>query len=204
MKIKIFIVEDESEWIDLYQQELCSFDHFKITGVASSIEKAVAFVKTDPPDIVLMDLNLSRDNFEGITAITKILQFVDTKIIVLTSHFEAILINQAFYAGAVEYMLKYQLNRLPVIIQEVYADNSPHLILARSFAHHCKENQFKSLSKTEKAILQLKKKGLSHSQIEKMTFKATSTLKHQISSILKKLDVASCREAIQKFKDFIE
>jgi DNA-binding NarL/FixJ family response regulator len=204
MKIQIFIVEDEPEWIELYQQELRLYSFFEVTGAASSLEKAVAHVKADPPDIVLMDLSLSNNNFEGITAITEILQYVDTKIVVITSHFDETLINRAFRAGAVEYLLKYQINRLPVVIQEVYDGKSPHLILARSFAHYWKENQFRSLSKTEKEILQLKKKGYSHSQIERMTFKAANTLKHQISSILKKLNVASCCEAIRKFKDFIE
>lgn len=204
MNIRIFIVEDEPEWIEIYQQEFRLYSSFEVTGTASSIEMAVTHIEVDPPDIVLMDLSLSNNNFEGITAIAEILQYVDTKIIVITSHFDETLINKAFCAGAVEYVLKYHANRLPVIIQEVYAGKSPHLILARSFAHFWKENQFRSLSKTEKEILQFKKKGYSHSQIERMTFKTANTLKHQISSILKKLNVASCFEAIRKFKDFIE
>lgn len=204
MKIRILIVEDELEWLDLYLQELHFLDNIEIVDTVTTVEKAVEVAKITQPDIILMDLNLSKDNFEGITAISEIIQDIDTKIIVVTSHFDKTLIEEAFYAGAVEYLLKYHLNRLPDVIKEVYENTSPHVVLATTYSRHRKESQFNTLSKAEKEILQLKKQGFTHNEIEKMAYKAQSTLKHQIGSLLKKLNVPSCQEAIKKFRQFIE
>jgi DNA-binding NarL/FixJ family response regulator len=204
MKIKILIVEDEPEWLDLFFQELRPLDNIEIADAVTTVEKAVEMAKLIHPEIVLMDLSLSKESFEGITAITKILQEIDTKIIVVTSHFDKALIEEAFYAGAVEYLLKHQLNRLSEIIKEVYENTSPHVVLANTYSRHRKESQFNTLSKAEKEILQLKKQGFSHNEIEKMAYKAESTLKHQVGSLLKKLNVSSCQEALKKFKQFIE
>jgi two-component system, NarL family, response regulator DevR len=204
MKIKTLIVEDEPEWLELYLQELSLLDYIEIFNTVTTVEKAVELSKIMQPDIILMDLNLSKDNFEGITAISEILQDIDTKIIVVTSHFDKTLIDEAFYAGAVEYLLKHNLKRLPEVIKEVYENVSPHAVLANTYSRHRKESQFNTLSKAEKEILQLKKQGFTHNEIEKMAYKAQSTLKHQIGSLLKKLNVPSCQEAIKKFKQFIE
>jgi DNA-binding NarL/FixJ family response regulator len=204
MKIRVLFVEDEQEWLDLSLQELRFLDDFEVAGVAAVVEKAVELAKTMQPDIVLMDLNLSRSNFEGITAISAILEDVNTKIIVVTSHFDKTLIEEAFEAGAVEYLLKYNLKHLPEVIKEVYEDVSPHALLAGIYWRHQKERRFNTLSKAEKELLQLKKQGFTHAEIGKMSYKAESTLKHQTSSLLKKLNVSSCQEAIKKFKQFIE
>ena len=204
MKIKMLIIEDEPEWIDLYSQELRLLDSIEITGAATTANRGIELAKSEHPDIILMDLNLSNNDFDGINAIDEILQDIDTKIIVVTSHFDKALVEEAFYAGAVEYLLKHNLERFAETIQEVYENTSPHMILANTYSRHCKESQFNTLSKTEKEILQLKKEGFTHTEIEKMSYKAKSTLKHQVSSLLKKLNVSSCNEALKKFKQFIE
>jgi DNA-binding NarL/FixJ family response regulator len=204
MKISVLIVEDEVDWLDLYFQELRRLENIEITGAVTTIEKAVELVKNKRPDIILMDLNLSKGKFEGITGISEILQDIDTKIIVVTSHFDKTLVEEAFNAGAVEYLLKHHLKRLPEVIKEVYENTSPHVVLANKYLHHRKECQFNTLSKTEKEILQLKKQGFTHTEIEKMSYKARSTLKHQVGSLLKKLNVSSCHEAVKKFKQFID
>lgn len=203
MNIKVLIVDDDQMWQELYGQYLADATDIAICGAAGTVKTALVMAKSAHPDIVLMDLNLSQDRFDGIAAITEISHLINTKVIVVTSYFEKKLIDAATYAGAVEYVLKRQLNRLPTVIREVYADESPHAVLARSFSEHCKQSEFNTLSKSEKEILELKKRGLSHREIEKMTYKTQNTIKHQIGSLLKKLHVTSCQEAIEKFSHFI-
>jgi DNA-binding NarL/FixJ family response regulator len=204
MSIKVLIVDDEPRWLNLYSAILKQTDNINIVDFSNTKERAVERAKIINPDIVLMDLSLSKNKFEGIVAITEILQQIDTKIIVLTSYFENNLIEEAFYAGAVEFVLKDQIEMLPQVIRNVYSNYSPHLVLARSYSYHKKECKFKSLSKTERDILLLKKDGFTHAEIERIAYKSKSTIKKQVTSILAKLNVESCQEAIKKFKQFLE
>ncbi len=204
MGIKTLIVEDELEWLELYFQELRRFEDIEIVDTVRTAEEAVERSKITRPDIILMDLNLSKNQFDGLTAIGDILQDIDTNIIVVTSHFDKTLIEEAFNAGAVDYLLKHHLERLPELVKETYENASPHAVLANAYSHNRKENRFNSLSKAEREVLQFKKQGFTHTEIEKMSYKARSTLRHQVSSLLKKLNVHSCQEAVKKFKQFIE
>lgn len=202
--IKVVVVDDEPEWLDLYVQTLSLAGDLEIVGSARTKDAAVEAVDRSRPDIVILDLNLSTTGFEGVTVISNILRRVEVKIIVATSYFEEGLIKEAFARGAVEYILKKDLLQLPGIIKEVYAGRSPHAVLAEAFAYQKKADRFNLLSKTEKELLRLKRAGLTHQEIQVKSCKTISTIKNQVTSILAKLRVANCQMAIEIFREFID
>jgi len=57
-----------------------------------------------------------------------------------------------------------------------------------------------SLTPSEKIVLTLAKDGLTRTEIHERLFKTENTLKSQISSILKKLDVGNLNDAIRVIK----
>ena len=81
---KILIVEDEmiiGANISLQLSKL----GYEVTGIVSRGEAAIAHVKQNCPDIVLMDIQLKGD-LDGIDTIKKIYQYADIPVIYLTAN----------------------------------------------------------------------------------------------------------------------
>ena len=80
-------------------------DDIAVIGVVENGQEAVDFVETQPPDVVLMDLNMPLLN--GIDATKKIRVISPhTKVIVLTSHHQDAMVFPSIKAGALSYLLK--------------------------------------------------------------------------------------------------
>lgn len=197
------IVEDESQWLDIYKKILNSTADILIIGSVSTKEEAINLVQTKQPDIILMDLNLSGACYEGIDATKEILKLINTKIIVVTSYLEDELVEEAFSVGAIEYVLKEKIYRLPEVIREVYNQKNPHVILANAFIRLKKKRKFDRLSEAEKEILKLVKEGATQKEVIKKLNKSERTIKNQVNSLLKKLKAGTCKEAVKIYYDFL-
>ena len=79
---------------------------------------------------------------------------------------------------------------------------SPYDIVLNEFRQLNAEQHLKNLGVTpaEKTILDLIEKGYTQSQISKELCKSQRTIKNQINTMLKKLGVSSCRQALEKIK----
>lgn len=76
-----------------------------VIGLAEDGEQAVAAAEKNPPDVVLMDMNMPGVN--GIEATKQIRALSPhTQIVVLTSHHQDALVFPAVKAGALSYLLK--------------------------------------------------------------------------------------------------
>jgi len=80
--MKILIVENEtivSMCLSMYIKNI----GFEVCEIATSCEKAIHIVKTDDPDIIVMDTYLD-DNISGIETAKQIKEFSNAKIIFCT------------------------------------------------------------------------------------------------------------------------
>jgi CheY-like chemotaxis protein len=99
---KILVVEDDEMLMDLMQQTLELSDH-SVGGAINGVD-ALAKVKTDPPDLILMDIGMPQ--MDGYEATRRLKADPATKhipVIALTAHASSNDRRQAMDAGADEY-----------------------------------------------------------------------------------------------------
>ncbi|MDA2733156.1 response regulator transcription factor [Bacillus cereus] len=193
MKIKLLLVEDHH----IVRRGLVFFlktrEEFEIVGEAENGEDALTFVRTERPDVVLMDLSMPK--MDGIEATKQIKQYDETiKILILSSFSEQDYVLPALEAGADGYQLKeVQPEQLVASIIAIYEGNAnfhPKVtpaLLGRSAVK--KENPFSMLTKREQEVLQEIAKGRSNKEIAAELHITEQTVKTHVSNILAKLEV---------------
>ncbi|BCC05872.1 response regulator transcription factor [Bacillus cereus] len=193
MKIKLLLVEDHH----IVRRGLVFFlktrEEFEIVGEAENGEDALTFVRTERPDVVLMDLSMPK--MDGIEATKQIKQCDETiKILILSSFSEQDYVLPALEAGADGYQLKeVQPEQLVASIIAIYEGNAnfhPKVtpaLLGRSAVK--KENPFSMLTKREQEVLQEIAKGRSNKEIAAELHITEQTVKTHVSNILAKLEV---------------
>jgi DNA-binding NarL/FixJ family response regulator len=199
-KIKVLLVEDELNWQTVMKGLLRNEIDIIIVGTAMNRETAIKAVKENEIDVILMDINLSGNKCDGIYIAAEISQFSTAKIIMLTSLNEEEIIIDSFKAGAVNFILKEKYKEIPAIIRSTYNATTPMELLLKDYLRLKKEEQLKELTNAEKEIFGLIEEGYTQKQIQDKLYKSESTLKSQISQVLKKLGVKSSKEAVKKVK----
>jgi len=101
---RILIVEDESI-VRLHLRQIVGGMGHEITGAAASAEEALACAEADPPDLVLMDINL-RGERDGVDAARDIVARHGSAVIFATAFADDETIRRTETAGAVGYVLK--------------------------------------------------------------------------------------------------
>ena len=199
-KIKVAIVEDDPVWLSSMVFFINNEPDLTVIATASNKQAAVEMAREHDMDIILMDINLTENNTDGIYAAAEISQFKQVKIIMLTSLESEDIITNSFTAGAINYVSKKNYTDIPGAIRSIYNKTSPMEVLLKEFSRLKEEEQLSSLSNAEKEILDLVEKGYSQSKISSILYKSPGTLKSQINKIPKKMGVASCKDVIKKIK----
>ncbi|MDF2719209.1 MAG: DNA-binding response regulator [Paenibacillus sp.] len=198
--IKVFIVEDDPDWIKAMTAFLNKEEDLLVVGAAASREEAVRLAGTLAFDVALMDIGLTPGRLDGIYAAMELLDLRQAKVIMLTSLEDEAVITQAFTAGAVQYVLKTDYRTLPETIRRTFRGTNPMEALLKEFARLKREEQLQPLTGAERELFGLLEEGYSQPQIGRKLFKAESTLKNQVNKMLKKLRVKSSKEAVEKVR----
>ena len=195
VKVKLLLVEDHH----IVRRGLVFFlktrEEFEIVGEAENGEEALTFVRTERPDVVLMDLSMPK--MDGIEATKRIKQYDETiKILILSSFSEQDYVLPALEAGADGYQLKeVQPEQLVASIIAVHQGNAnfhPKVtpaLLGRPAVKIEKENPFSMLTKREKEVLREIAKGRSNKEIAAELHITEQTVKSHVSNVLAKLEV---------------
>jgi len=198
--IKVFIVEDDTDWIKALTTFLNKESDLLVVGTATNSNDAISLAQTLTFDVVLMDIQLEGSRLDGIHTAMLMHEHSSAKIIMLTSLNDEQTMTQAFTAGAVQYLEKTRFQELPQTIRSVYHHPAPMEALLNELARLKREEQLKELTGAEREVFELIEAGYTQSQIEKKLYKAESTLKNQVNKMLKKLGVRSSKEAVEKVK----
>jgi DNA-binding NarL/FixJ family response regulator len=205
-QISVLLVEDDIVW----RKGLCDFISKEadiiVAGTASTKEEAIAGFEQLQPDVVLMDINLTENNLDGIeTALALTELRDDCKIIMLTSMTAEDIMIESFTAGAVNYISKTDFKEIPEAIRAAYNRQSAihptaAAALRNEFLRLKNEESKKLLSPAERDILHLIHQGQTQSEIEKTLFITKRTIKNHINRILKKMGAKTSKEAAAKAK----
>lgn len=189
--IKVVLVEDDPFW----QKNIAKYikketDNIDVVDVVVCKEEMLEVLKKEPEiDVVLIDINLTRANLDGIEII-EILSNQGIKTIALTSIVDEEVIINSFESGAINYINKSSIFDIISAIQEaVEGRNRIHSDASQALLSKIKEEKkIRLLTSSEQEIYNLQQKGYSRKKIAETLFKSVETVKKQIQSIKKKLN----------------
>jgi DNA-binding NarL/FixJ family response regulator len=190
-KIKVILVEDEPFW----QQNISEYiekeaDDIEVISIVDSKEETLKAVEiASHIDIVLMDINLTAANLDGIEII-EILSRKSIKTIALTSISEEEVIVDTFESGAINYINKSNIyDIIAAIYQAIEGRNQIHADAAGTLLSRMREEKkLRRLTDSEKEVYKLEKKGYSKKDIAERLYKTFDTIKKHSKSWRKKLN----------------
>lgn len=165
-----------------------------VVGEASNGEEAVAFVRANRPDIVIMDLMMPK--MSGAEAIRRILaEFPKTKILILSSYGTAAELADAVNRGAHGVLLKDTATaELVRTIREIMRGQTAIPKSIMDFARE--EAETPRLTERQQEILSSATRGLSNQEIALQFGITVIAVKKHMSAILSKVGAATRAEAV--------
>jgi DNA-binding NarL/FixJ family response regulator len=177
---------------------------FRCLASYPSGEVALAQIPAQPPDVVLMDIDLPGMN--GVECVRKLKSLLPAiRVVMLTVYEDPEKIFDALSAGAIGYLLKKRLTEdLLDAVQDAHAGGSPMSSqIARKvvqfFQKNPPSNDMDSLSTRELEVLDLLAKGFLVKEIADKTGLGYGTVRTYIRRIYEKLQVHSRSQAVAKY-----
>ncbi|OEF98115.1 response regulator transcription factor [Desulfuribacillus alkaliarsenatis] len=198
--IKVIIVDDDVNWIKALTNFFTQDSDITVYGSATNAEQAFKLLQHTKADVILMDINLTENNLDGIYLAKDILDKFDIKIIMLTCLEEEHVIIDSFTAGAVNFVKKTDYKELPQVIRSTVNKTSPVEILIQEYHRLKEEELLEELTPVEKEIYVHLEDGYSRKEIANILYKSESTVKNQIRKIYEKLGGSNREEIIEKVK----
>ncbi|MFN3407972.1 MAG: response regulator [Limisphaerales bacterium] len=210
MSVKLSIVEDNTGFRESLVRMLNRVPGFKCLHAYDSAEAALQGIPADPPDVVLMDINLPGMN--GVECVRQLHTLAPkVRVIMLTVHENTENIYNALKAGATGYLLKRTSPaKLLEAIQDVVDGGAPmSSAIARKVVASFQVAQaapptptagpVEGLSAREQEVLDLLAKGLLYKEISDQLGLGLGTIKTYVRRIYEKLHVQSRTEAVIKY-----
>ncbi len=167
--ISLIIADDHEIFRKGLRTVLNEIAFIKVIGEASNGSELLKTMKSNPADIILMDIRMPV--LDGIQTTVKVMEkYPDTRVIALTMHEEIGYFNKMIDAGATGFILK-KTNKaqLEKAIIAVYNDETyfaEEFIISTNKTVPQKKSNIK-LSEREKQVLELICKGFSNNEIGK-------------------------------------
>lgn len=205
MTVQVAIVEDDIDFRTALGKVVAGNPWMALAGSYASAEDFLEHFPKIKPDVVLMDIHMSRLSGTECVRQTKVLN-PDIQYIMCTVYEEEDKLFESLEAGASGYILKKTPpQEIIAAILEVHAGGSPMTAsIARkvvdSFKTRVQKNKVKDekLSARENEILDLLSKGYRYKEIAGKLFISLDTVRTHVRNIYEKLQVNSRMEAINK------
>ena len=205
MPTKVAIVEDDSEIRESLAELVSASVIFTLTDVCIDAADALKKLPANPPDVVLMDINMPGMN--GIECVRRLKpQMRDTQFMMLTVYEDPDHIFKALTSGASGYMLKRTPHaELLAALKDVHAGGSPmssniaRKILQLFQRFNTSPTETENLSPRECEVLELRARGYLNKEIAEALHISVPTVNTHIRHIYEKLHVRSRSQAFAKF-----
>jgi len=204
--IKVAIVEDDPRFRKSLRRVIESRSDMSCIAEYSTGAEAIAGIPRDPPEVVLMDLNLPDSSGAEVTAKLKPLM-PGLNVVVLTVYNDAEHIFKALRAGAGGYLLK-QATAAEILeaIVEAHRGGAPmtseiaRKVIAAFHEPRPGPEPTEALAPREREILELIANGYSNKEIADKLAITLSTVCWYVHEIYKKLHVQSRVQAVNKLR----
>jgi DNA-binding NarL/FixJ family response regulator len=197
--IRVLIADDHPVVREGLRGMLAAEPGIEVAGEASSGNEAVAQVRSQPFDVVLMDLRMP--DGDGLSVIPSVIaERPGIRVIVLTTYESHADILQSVERGAVGYLLK-DTTRLD-LVAAIRSAHRGETVLAPSavakLATHVRTPAGGSISPRERDVLAQVAQGLTNAEIGKVLFISETTVKTHIMRIFTKLGVSDRTAAVTR------
>jgi DNA-binding NarL/FixJ family response regulator len=203
MPIRVSIVEDDTALRRTMADVLRQAEDCAFVGAYGSAEEALREIPQDPPQVLLMDIDLPGMN--GVECVRQLADLApQTQILMLTVFKDAPSIFNALSAGAVGYLVKpVRSAQLVEAIHDVYGGGAP---MTSSIARKVVQTfqraappvvpDAEHLSPREQEVLDLLAQGYLYKEIAERTGSSYATIRTHIERIYQKLHVHSRAQAV--------
>lgn len=202
--IKVLVVDDQEMFRESLQIVLSSAQDIEVVGAANDVAEALAQMKQEVPDIVLMDIRMpGTDGVEGTRLVKQ--HFPDAKVIMLTTFDDDEYVFGALKYGASGYLLKgSSISELTHAIEAAYDGGavinpnvaSKMIVQFSEMASgqsgnvaQIKNHLSEDYTESEQNIIRAVGQGLSNKEIAQKLFLSEGTVRNYISGILLKAQV---------------
>ncbi|GAB4256798.1 MAG: response regulator transcription factor [Saprospiraceae bacterium] len=196
--VRVGIIEDDPQIRQLMQLIIDGSPGFSCLQVWESCERALPDLKTDCPDVLLMDIDLpGMSGIEGVGELRKLNP--QLPVVMLTIHDDNEAVFDSLCAGAVGYLVK----GLPPVqllaaIREAHAGGSPmSAAIARKVVRSFETSRHNPLSDREQEVLSMLCDGENYRTIAEALFISVNTVKAHIKNIYEKLQVHTRADAVR-------
>lgn len=206
--VRVVVVDDHQIVRDGLVALLRALGGIEVVGTAGDGRDAIHVVDADPPDVVVMDIQMPV--LDGIEATRHISgRHPDVRVLMLTMNEDDDTILSALRAGASGYLLKGA--DAAEVHRAIVATAGGGMVFGASvaarvaglFAGRARrtEHPFPDLSERERAVLDLLAAGRSNDAIAAELYVSNKTVRNTVSSIYAKLHAADRAEAIIKARE---
>lgn len=197
--MKIIIIDDDPFVCASLKTILQADPEITVTAVGSSGEEAIALYRQNPPDILLMDIQMN--GLSGLDAGEQILkEDPHAKILFLTTFSDDEYIRKALMLGAKGYLIKQDIEALSPALKAVESGQNvfgteivtklPSLISGKAEFH----SGSLELGKREQEIISLVAEGKNNREIADALFLSEGTVRNYLSALLDKLELRNRTE----------
>ncbi len=188
--IRVLAVENDADFAYLIRKAVENQPDMEMAGCCATKKEALILAVQLDPDIVLMDLNLSANNMDGIDAAKEIRLLTRAKVLILTA-FESLqtVIEASKKSFSSGYVYKSQFELLPETIRTTVQGHTPQEQMIFSLI-------LNDLTSAERGVLQslfVRNQSLLSSQ---------KTIANQKTGILRKLGLKSQKDLEKIFVPF--
>ncbi len=195
--VRVLVVDDHPLLREGVVATLANARDFEVVGEASTGAEAVRLAAIRKPDLVLLDVGLP--DMSGVEVIPLIAaKSPDAKIAILTVADDSETVIEALRAGAAGYLLKgiagaeLVTAARRIVAGHGYMSPAAAMSVVQSAAHRTRKPE---LSDRETEVLDLLREGLTNREIANRLFLSEKTVKHYLTTLMRKLQVRNRVEA---------
>lgn len=197
MQINLFIVDDHYMIIEGIQALLMHEKGISWMGHATSAASCLAFLKSNQPDVILMDINLPDKT--GITLCKEVkAAYPSVFIIGLSTFNQHSFISKMMDHGASGYILKNATRT--ELMEAIHAVVKGKIFFSTEAAQALQQNPGNSiiLTRREKEVLELIAEGLTNNEMAEQLYISITTVDTHRKNLLSKFDCRNVASLVRK------